>query len=426
MSEAKIVVSSLTTMIDQPIDVYVTGLEPNQKITLRAKRIAEGMKAVHLESTAKFIADTNGVVDLNSQKPVEGSYDCIDKMGLFWSLDITKVEELKGKKDSTAGQVLAPQELTITLDVEGKPIDEITLTRQWISPLYNRQPVRNNGLVGTFFARKDKKSQPAIIVLGGSEGGLNEYPAAVLASHGFSVLALAYFGIEHLPKRLESIPLEYVEKAIDWLIERPEVNKEWIGIHGTSRGSELALLSASQFPEIKAVTSLNGSAVALSGIVPWSDAEKLPPAWTFNGKPIPYASPKNPVSIALECRELWQKRQGNPYGKWYAALTSDPEVVEQATIPVEKINGPVLFISGEEDGANTVGLSQKGIDRLKKHNVNIEYNHLVYPGAGHSIGIPYLRANTYNQGNKQDTARASVDSWGKTIRHFKQSVENPR
>src|SRR5699024_11289262 len=52
---------------------------------------------------------------------------------------------------------------------------------------------------------------PTIVVLGGSEGGLSESSAALLASHGFNTFALAYFGIEDLPKELVNIPLDYIE-----------------------------------------------------------------------------------------------------------------------------------------------------------------------------------------------------------------------
>ena len=107
-------------------------------------------------------------------------------------------------------------------------------------------------------------------------------------------------------------------------------------------------MTASYFQEIKAVVSLNGSAISFSGIVPWSEDEKLPPAWTYKGIPIPYASPKNPINVALECIEMRQKGVGDPLEKWYNALCSDPEVVEKAVIPVEKINGNILLVSGKE------------------------------------------------------------------------------
>ena len=54
-------------------------------------------------------------------------------------------------------------------------------------------------------------------VLGGSGGGLPQGLAALLASHGYVALALAYFSYEHLPAELVSIPLEYFETGMRWL-----------------------------------------------------------------------------------------------------------------------------------------------------------------------------------------------------------------
>jgi len=55
--------------------------------------------------------------------------------------------------------------------------------------------VREGAAVATLF-HIPGKPQPGVIVFSGSEGGLNEYVAAVLASHGFSTLALGYFNFE--------------------------------------------------------------------------------------------------------------------------------------------------------------------------------------------------------------------------------------
>lgn len=58
---------------------------------------------------------------------------------------------------------------------------------------------------------------------------------------------MTYFGIERLPKWLEKIPLEYVETAINWMQSRNDVVSGWLGMHGTSKGGGLALLSAAFF-----------------------------------------------------------------------------------------------------------------------------------------------------------------------------------
>lgn len=415
-------VSSLKSMIDSPIKIRIVGLQPEELIELKASRIATGTKKLYLGSSAKFIANKEGIVDLTKHAPISGTYIGVDGMGLFWSLEIMDIgEDIESSNNNE--QLLAPQIITLSLLINDLIVEEIMITREWKSDKIARYPIRENGLVATFFCHTQEEPKPGIIIVGGSEGGIYEYPATLLASHGFSVLALAYFGVEHLPKRLVDIPLEYVKTAIEWLKNRPEVNANWLGIHGTSRGGELALLSASLFPDIKAAVALNGFAVSFSGIVPWSTNESLPPAWTYEGRALPYASPINPVEVAVKCQEMWERRAGNPFGEWYDALVKDVDITEKAEIPVEKINGPVLFITGEEDAADTVGLCQRGMARLEKHKSPFTYTHLIYPGAGHSIGIPYVMMS-HQQGNKKDTAFASLDSWKKTIEFFNNSYVN--
>ena len=43
----------------------------------------------------------------------------------------------------------------------------------------------------------------------GSAGGLIEYRAALLASRGFTVLALAFFNYDDLPKYMAAVTLDY-------------------------------------------------------------------------------------------------------------------------------------------------------------------------------------------------------------------------
>lgn len=414
VEKPQISVSAVKSLVDAPVDIAISGVKPGQEVTIRANRVTESKNYLYFSSFATFIADNDGKVDLNNRAPINGSYSGIDGMGLFWSLEINKIEERK--KNSSKDQILPPQVITFALEIENKVVDEIRIERLWKAENLSRESVRENGLVGTFFY-ENQKPKPAIIVLGGSEGGLNEHLGALIASKGFTVLVLAYFGVESLPKRLVKIPVEYIRASIDWIKNRPEAKNGWLGIHGSSRGSELALLSASLYSDINAVVTLSGSAISFSGIVPWSDEEKLPPAWTHNGNPIPYATSKNPINTAIECRRLWKNKAGNPLEKWYKALTADKSIVEKATIQVEKINGSILLISGNED--ITVNFSRRAIERLEKHNFQNEYKHLIYDGAGHSLGIPYVYCN---QGKKKETAYASVDSWKKTIDFYLRSA----
>ena len=96
--------------------------------------------------------------------------------------------------------------------------------------------------------RKDK----VMIVMSGSNGGmtLTKQEAEFYHKNGIPALALALFKTKQTPKELSRVPVEYVEKAIGWLKKR---GYEQVGIDGTSKGSEMALLAASLFPELSCV-----------------------------------------------------------------------------------------------------------------------------------------------------------------------------
>lgn len=426
MNRPKIMISASHSMVDAPIKISAVGMQPQQAVTFHLiKKINEER---YLASQASFVADSEGKVVLDHQAPIHGTYRGIDGMALFWSMEPVARNALTHVLDEKYGQPgfraeLSPQTSVLLLEIHDEIVAHQAVTRHWTSDEIGKHTLREAGLIGSFFYNKDLMPRPGIIVVGGSEGGMNEKTAALLASHGFSVFALAYFGVENLQKQLRDIPLEYVESAIQWLQKRSEVQAGGLGIHGTSRGSELALWSAALFPEITAVVSLNGSAVSFSGIVPWSNDPALPPAWTYRGQPLPYLQPDNPVELANECKEMWTSQKGNPFRRWHDGLSANADWLENATIPLEKINGEVLMISGSADESwDSAALSERGLRRKIQNDPAATSKHLIYDGAGHYIGIPYLRAISSNQVRQQHLAQASVDSWTRTIGFFKQRL----
>lgn len=424
VSHPNIMIHDILSRIDEPINISVTGIQPGQVITLHLIKKLNGER--YLASKASYTADQEGIVDLGRQSPVQGSYQGVDRMGLFWSMEpVHLTEEMKCYIDqyqpSEPCDELAPQVSVVLLEMADIIVAHQAITRQWMSNDIEKHSIQEEELIGSFFYHNDRKPRPAIIVLGGSEGGINEKTAALLASHGFSVLAVAYFGIEKRQKQLREIPIEYVESALNWIKGRREVQAGGIGIHGTSRGSELALWSATLFPGIMATVSLNGSAVSFCGIVPWTEEPTLPPAWTYQGQPLPYLQPDNPIELALACKEMWVNRKGNPLRLWHDGLSKNVELLEKATIPLEKVHGELLMVSGLEDESwDSATLSALGFNRKIQAYPSGRSKHLKYEGAGHYIGIPYLRVISTDQRTRQQLAQASVDSWQATIEFYKQ------
>jgi dienelactone hydrolase len=143
------------------------------------------------------------------------------------------------------------------------------------------------------------------LLIGGSEGGLSmPDEAALLASHGFPALDVAYFAAPGLPRNLQRVPLEYFVRAARWLDRQPGVDSRRLVVYGVSRGSEAALLLASHFPRLfPGVVLLSPSSYVKGGFVPGKLAIHGA-AWTVGGKPIAYRSRANPTGGTIAFRTV--------------------------------------------------------------------------------------------------------------------------
>lgn len=217
--------SPQSALVDEPVRIQLRGFAPQQTVILRAKTVDHAGKA--WASYATFQADAQGHIDVSTQKPLSGTYQDVDAMGLFWSM----LSVNKKQKTPFAHTTQQPLVVEIVAEVEDKAAASTQVTRLFVASGVNRQSVRENGLYGTFFSPAGPGPHPAVILLNGSDGSLRENPA-LLASHGYAVLALAYFNYENLPKSLTNIPLEYFETAINWLQAQKTVNPDKIAVTG--------------------------------------------------------------------------------------------------------------------------------------------------------------------------------------------------
>ncbi|HWT04361.1 MAG TPA: acyl-CoA thioester hydrolase/BAAT C-terminal domain-containing protein [Xanthomonadales bacterium] len=247
-----------------------------------------------------------------------------------------------------------------------------------------RVPVAGGSLVGTFFAPADGKRHPAIVVLGGSEGGLHDDQARVLAEHGYAALALAYFGIDPLPGKLRAIPVETVSRGIDWLVARAEVDGARIGILGTSKGGELALLAASREPRIRATAAIVPSAYVWFDLA--FDGGGETSSWSAAGAPVAYipSDPAADMAVGRAFAGGGAVSFRDTFSASYAAAST--AVRERATIPVEKIAGAVLCIAGGDDREwDSPAACTMVRDRRHAAGRDAKDEAMVEPGAGHAL-----------------------------------------
>ena len=404
-------------LVDEVVSISVTGLASKQSATVKAT-MTDNHGTVW-QSSAEFLAEQRGKLELSKQAPVQGSYTGVDPMGLFWSMK--QSSQPHENRPPAAHKFLAPVVVNLELEISGKTVSTARLTRLYVGPGVIASDVRDSGLLAKLYEPGKGGPHPGLIVLGGSEGGIMsaEAAAALLASQGYAALAVAYFGLEGLPRRLVGVPIEYLKKAIDWMSGRSTVDRRRLAVLGWSKGGELSLILASHFPELKAAVAYVPSHVI------WQGIGGAASSWTYRGEPLPYVPFKSMPSSRDATGPV-------SYMPFYLASLDNREAVASATIAVEKINGPVLVISGRDDQLwPSSVMAEMVISRLKQNRHPYKFTHLAYDQAGHAIGTTYS-PTTDSTGNSRmnfggqpaGNARAQADSWPRVLEFLKSSLKD--
>jgi dienelactone hydrolase len=278
---------------DTPVRIRMTGLGDGERVTLRAS--TRDARNRSWASTATFVAGGDGVVDLARAKPVAGSYRVADAAGPLWSLLPTF------SRDPTVQFVPPQPSFTVALAAStgGKVRARASLVRT-DQAASTTLTVASNGLAGALFTPpQPKPGVPAVLVIGGSEGGEPTSQARALALVGYPAFALGYFAEPGLPACLCSILLEYFAKAVAWLRAQPAARGRPVVLMGTSRGGEGALLITSTLPHlVDGVVANSPSSIVMGAYGP--GAMSTMPAWTYAGQPVPNESiPIGRITVPL-------------------------------------------------------------------------------------------------------------------------------
>src|SRR5439155_17307738 len=111
----------------------------------------------------------DGVVDPSAQAPLDGTYSGVDPMGLFWSMQ-PLVDDMARAPFALLNE--APLVVNLTVEVDGVASAVVTLERLIVADGLRARDVRERGLVGRFFQPEAGGPHPALLVFGGSGGGL--------------------------------------------------------------------------------------------------------------------------------------------------------------------------------------------------------------------------------------------------------------
>ena len=358
-----------------PVHVSVSGLPPAALVTVQARALdRQGQPWV---SAAVFRASTTGTLNLATAVPVSGSYHVADAAGLLWSLHPAPgARAATGFLTSTAGFTVRLQVLA-----GGRVRATATLQRRW-QVTVSAQTVRQLGFDGLLYTSAAvMPGAPAVVVLGGAEGGYDAVPAAALAMSGYPALALAlaYFGEPGLQQCLCSIPLEYFARAVGWLRAQPAGRGRPVVLYGVSRGAEAVLLLASDLPHLADGIVASSPTAAINGAISAAGG----PAWTLGGQPLA------------------------PVGD----------------IPVTRIRVPLLMGDGGQDAVwDAAAAASTIMGELRGSPDHAPATNLYYPGAGHYyFGFPpYFPVFTSTEvvalgGSAQADALATEQFWTRMI-----------
>ncbi|NWS72001.1 ACOT1 thioesterase, partial [Crotophaga sulcirostris] len=403
------VLPSPRCLFDAPVQVLVTGLLPQQPVTLRARLVDESGEL--FQAHARYRAGSGGELDLSRAPALGGSYVGVEPMGLLWALQSEAPYKRLAKRD-----VLTP--FRVDLEVyEGhgdmiRLLGKCTNERWFIGEGVKRISVREGRLKATLFLPPGPGPFPGLIDLYGSGGGLVEYRASLLASRGFVTLAVAYMAFEDLPAMPEVLELDYFEEAVKFLRKQQQVKDTGIGVLGLSKGADLALSIATFLPGIKAAVSISGS--GFNSFIPLrGNGFTLPPH--------PYDLGRIKISDESGLADFSDILDDH----------RDPATWD-CRIPMERSLAKFLFLSGLDDmNWKSALYCQDAVERLQQCGREVEF--CSYSGAGHLLEPPYLplcQASIHKVlgmfvhwgGQWREHAKAQEDAWHRIQAFFWQHL----
>lgn len=272
------------------------------------------------------------------------------------------------------------------------------------------------GIVGRLFLPQTQDASAAILILGGSDGGLG-YASSLgkhLSVRGYAVLALAYFQRGALPSALTELPLEYFDVAIKWLENHPRVDAKRLGVFGFSKGAEAALLLASRNKSICAVIAAAPSHVAWEGLNRYKPSGRS--SWSVNGAPVCYIPYDRSIKFS------------SPLAMYKQSLVVAHNLYA-ARIAVEKINGPVLLLSGARDNLwPSANMAEQIMVKLNERDSSDADQHICYQDAGHAVTplfrlrdkIMFRLMSGIFGGDAKANSSAQRDAWERVVSFFGQ------
>ncbi|MDE1983811.1 MAG: acyl-CoA thioesterase/BAAT N-terminal domain-containing protein, partial [Gammaproteobacteria bacterium] len=135
-------------LVDQPVTIRVSGLKPNEPVTLRANM--QDYQHRTWRAAATFLADNSGKVDVTRDAPKYGSYSGEHAVGLVWSM---LPENVKDPQETLYDPSLEDQSYPLTIEAlaGNRVLAQTTLTRYLRTPGVTKTLVTADSLTGVLY-----------------------------------------------------------------------------------------------------------------------------------------------------------------------------------------------------------------------------------------------------------------------------------
>ena len=354
------------------------------------------------QSEAIFLSDSNGIVSLEKSPSIGGDYTGIRSMGLFESLKAVTIVNKKHIGDLKNLPLNDVVSYKISVLSDEKLLAKTTFNRFYKNYNINYCDILRDSWQGRLFYEEDKNKKPAIIVLSGSDGGIEKAQniAMMLSNHGFVTLAISYFGMNNQKSSLDRIPLENIEEALKYIQKLTFVDSAKIGIYGRSKGAEYSLMFLTKYDGIKCAVLNSPSDRVYEGLKGKRNSKHS--SWTYGGKEISY----KPFKIKEFIMNM---------------LTKKSNIDDSGVMDIENVTCPLLLITSIKD---EIWDSYSASINIMKKAKSYEKSIVLTTELGHMNTISYLPNPRYKKYKTDKIYYEAILSWENTLSWFINYLKN--
>lgn len=236
---------------------------------------------------------------------------------------------------------------------------------------------------------------------------------------GIPALGVCYFNAPGLPRELIRVPIDPFEKAIVWLKNR---GYKKIFMYGISKGAELALLCASMMSDINGVIALSPSHCIWGGM--GGNKSMVTKKFTRISEFTYHDKDFSCMTAELKYGPvIWHLITQQQFNFKYMYERPLENFDEKSAIPVENINGDILFIYAKEDFCWPSGDSVRYMmNRLKMKNWKHQVQEICCEKASHilaPLSTPKAKMFKIERKYPKECLKSRMDAFDKTIEWIK-------